>query len=235
VVLQPPKFVQRWVRGSSKVSAFFGPALLGFMTIFIPCGVTQAMEVVAISSGSPILGALTMFAFVLGTSPLFALIGIVTAKLSEAWTSRFLQFAAVILMFMSLYGINGVLTVLDAPITGQKIAAAISALGQPPQWYGGSSDVSTQEVDGLQKMTITINSSGYSPSKFTVKVGVPVELTLESKGAYTCASSFTFKQFNIFEQLGPTDKKVVTFTPTEKGEFTYTCSMGMYSGVMKVI
>ncbi len=235
VVLQPPKFIQRWVRGSTKTSAFFGPALLGFMTIFIPCGVTQAMEVVAISSGNPFIGALTMFAFVLGTAPIFALIGIITAKLSEVWQTRFLQFAAVILMFMSLYGINGVLTVMDAPITGQKIASAISSLGQPPSWYGSAQVASVTEDNGVQKVTIKIDNAGYSPRAFSVKAGVPVELTLQSDGAYTCASSFTFKKFNIFEQLKPTDKKVVTFTPTEKGEFTYACSMGMYNGVMKVI
>src|SRR5258706_10838247 len=89
VVLQPPKFVQRWVRGSTKISAFFGPALLGFVTLLIPCGVTQAMEVLAISSGNPFLCALTMFSFVLGTAPIFAIIGVATAKLSEVWNQRF--------------------------------------------------------------------------------------------------------------------------------------------------
>lgn len=235
VVLQPPKFIQRWVRSSTKASAFFSPAVLGFMTIFIPCGVTQAMEVVAISSGSPFLGALTMFSFVLGTAPIFALIGIVTAKLSEVWNKRFLQFAAIILVFMALYGINGVLTVVDAPITGQKLLSAMSAIGQPPSWYGASNSVTVKEENGMQKQTIDITSGGYSPTYFTVKVGVPVELSLQSNSAYSCASSFTFRKFNIFEQLKPTDKKVITFTPTEKGEFTYTCSMGMYQGTMRVI
>lgn len=238
VVLQPPRFMQRWVRGSTKVSAFFGPALLGFMTIFIPCGVTQAMEVVAISTGSPVLGALTMFAFVLGTAPIFAMIGIITAKLSEVWNKRFLYAAAVVLIFMSLYGINGVLTVIDAPITAQKIVSVISSLGQPPDWYSSTGKplgALVEEQSGVQKVTISISGSGYTPSNFSVKVGVPVELTLESKGAYSCASSFTFKKFNIFEQLKPDDKKVVTFTPTEKGSFTFACSMGMYQGVMKVI
>ncbi len=234
VVLTPPKFIQRWVRGSAKTSAFFGPALLGFMTLFIPCGVTQAMEVVAISSGNSILGALTMFSFVLGTLPIFALIGIVTAKLSEVWNKRFLRFAAMLLLIMALYGINGVLTVIDAPITAHKIGVAISSFGQPPQWYTATPST-TVEKGGIQKVTITVSSNGYSPNFFTVKAGLPVELTLESNGAYTCASSFTFRKFNIFEQLKPTDKRVVTFTPTEKGEFTYSCSMGMYRGTMKVI
>lgn len=235
VVLQPPKFIQRWVRGSTKVSAFFGPALLGFMTIFIPCGVTQAMEVVAISSGSPVIGAVTMFAFVLGTSPIFATIGVVTAKLSEVWQQRFLRFAAATLVFMSLYSINGILTVVDSPLSLQRLATAVSSIGSPPEWYGGGTSSTVKEEDGVQKATITIKSGGYTPNYFVVRSGVPVELTLESSGVYSCASSFTFKKFKIFEQLKPTDKKTLTFTPTEKGEFTFACSMGMYQGVMKVI
>jgi sulfite exporter TauE/SafE len=226
VVMQPPKFLQRFVRNSTKTSAFFSPALLGFMTIFIPCGVTQAMEVVAISSGSALVGALTMGAFVLGTAPAFSLIGIATAKLSESMQKNFLQSAAVVLMFMAFYSFNGVLTVIDAPFTAQKIIAVLSDIGRPPQSINGNV---------VAKQTISITSAGYSPTFFTVKAGVPLELTLQSTGAYTCASSFTFRKFNIFEQLGPTDQKVITFTPTEKGEFTFSCSMGMYRGTMRVI
>src|SRR5258708_2190593 len=66
VVLEPPVFVRKLIRNSTKSRAFFRPAVLGFLTIFIPCGVTQAMQVVAISSGNAFLGALIMAAFVFG-------------------------------------------------------------------------------------------------------------------------------------------------------------------------
>lgn len=234
-VLQPPKFVQRLVRNSTKSKALFGPAFLGLMTVLIPCGVTQAMELLAINSGNPVLGAVTMFAFVLGTSPLFAILGIATAKMGELWNMRFLQFAAIALIFMAVYSINGVLTVMDAPLTAQKVFQKVSSFGEPPAWYGNTSTTSVPIVDGVQKMTIEISSSGYSPTKFTVKAGIPVVLTLSTNNAYSCASSFTFKKFKIFEQLQPTGTKTVTFTPKEKGSFTYACSMGMYQGVMEVI
>lgn len=239
VVLQPPKFIQRKIWKSTKESnAYFGPAVLGFLTIFIPCGVTQAMEVVAISSGSALNGALTMFAFVLGTAPLFAFIGIATAKFSEEWKGKFLQVAAVVLILMSLSSVNGVLTVVDSPFSLNRIVQTISAIGQPPSWYGKQGQDTTETVadeNGVQKVTITIDGRGYTPTFFAVKAGTPVEMTLSTTNAYSCASSFTFKKFNIFEQLGPTDTKKVTFTPTEKGSFTYSCSMGMFSGTMQVI
>ena len=89
--------------------------------------------------------------------------------------------------------------------------------------------------NGVQKVTINVTSSGYSPQSFQVKAGIPVELTLETKDVYTCASAFTFKAFNIYESLKSTDQKTFTLTPEKKGKFTFACSMGMYTGVMEVI
>src|SRR5262249_47251638 len=70
-VIQPPKALTRLVRNQAKSQDVFTPALLGLMTVLIPCGTTQAMEALAITSGSAILGALILFSFVLGTSPTF--------------------------------------------------------------------------------------------------------------------------------------------------------------------
>src|SRR5258708_10223377 len=57
-VIQPPKALTRLVRNQAIGQEAFTPALLAGMTILIPCGPTQAMEALAISSGSAVLGAL---------------------------------------------------------------------------------------------------------------------------------------------------------------------------------
>lgn len=75
VVIQPPRFITRRIRNRAKSNDAFAPAILGAATVFLPCGVTQAMELLAIQSGSPALGAAIMFAFVLGSSPIFFLLG----------------------------------------------------------------------------------------------------------------------------------------------------------------
>ncbi len=223
VVLQPPRFMQRWVRNSTKSRALFAPAMLGFLTMFVPCGVTQAMEVVAISSGSPVIGALTMGAFVLGTVPLFAVVGIATAKFSEFWRGRFLKTAAVLLLLMALYGLNGVWVVMGGGISRALL------LDVP------SKETTVVANNGVQKVTIMVTNRGYSPRKLQVKQGVPVELTIKTNGVYSCAASFTFKKFDIYAELGPTDLKTFKFTPTQKGRFTFSCSMGMYTGTLEVI
>src|SRR3989344_2260089 len=50
-IIQPPKFLGRLVRNQSKSKSIFAPALLGTLTIFIPCAITQAMAVVALGTG----------------------------------------------------------------------------------------------------------------------------------------------------------------------------------------
>lgn len=234
VVFQPPKFIQRLVRKSTKNTNFFAPVVLGVLTIFIPCGVTQAMEVLAITSANPLYGAALMFVFVLGTSPLFALVGIATARLSDRFRQQFMKVAAFLLILLGLSSLNGILVVVDAPITFNKIQQSVQNFFSP-QPSAMNLDTGNLSSKNLQQVTIDVKRNGYSPNRIRVKAGVPVQLTLVTNNTYTCASSFVLRAFNIQMQLGPTDRKSVVFTPEKKGQYAFTCSMGMYSGVLEVI
>jgi hypothetical protein len=180
-----------------------------------------------------------MGTFVLGTAPMFVLIGIVTAKLSEVWRVYFLRTAAILLIAMALYSINGILQVTDNPYSIQRLGPRIVKLLPPYSTSVPLSTVSDPNVkleDGKQKVTLSVTNRGYFPKTFRVQKDIPVELTLETTGGvYSCATAFTFKAFNISEFLEPEDSKVKTFTPTKKGIYTFACSMGMYSGTMEVI
>lgn len=235
LTFQTPRFMQRWVRKSSKGSTLFAPATLGFLTVLVPCGVTQAMEVLAISSGNALSGALIMFAFVIGTSPIFGLVGFATAKLSESFRAKFLKVAAVLLIFMFLYNINGVLQVLDSPVSWQKFSAAFSREDSTYVQDATNNLQGPMNTEQVQRVQITVSQNGYNPNRIKVSAGKPVELTLETKNVYTCAASFTFRAFNIFAQLAPTDKQTFTFTPSKPGKYSFSCSMGMYTGVLEVI
>ena len=233
---KPPKFIRRQIFKSSKSKALFAPAILGLMTIFIPCGVTQAMELLAINTADPVQGALIMFAFVLGTFPLFGLVGIATAKLSEGLTNTFMKFAAIVLILMALYGLHGVLVVIDSPLALNNIESAIDNSAKRIAGNSNSDvEADVEIVDGVQKVNIEVLVNGYYPAEFTVRQGVPVELSLNTNGVYSCATSFVMREFDIFTQLKPTDKQTFEFTPSKKGNFTFACSMGMYRGVMRVI
>lgn len=239
LAITPPRFARKMIKNTTTATRLFAPGLLGLLTILIPCGVTQAMEVLALSSGSPVKGALIMGTFVLGTAPVFAMIGLATAKLSEVWRIYFLRSAAVLLIGMALYSINGILQVTDSPYSVQRLGPRLVRLLPPyeaSQTKVKTNDSNVKVEDGVQKVILSVSNSGYSPRNFRVQKDVPVELTLVTKGGvYSCATSFTFKAFDIYDLLKPTDSKVHTFTPTKKGIYTFACSMGMYSGTMEVI
>lgn len=233
VAFQPPKFLQRLVRNSSKSQALFAPAVLGALTIFIPCGVTQAMEVLAINIGNPVAGALIMFAFVLGTSPLFALLGLAAAKLSEGMYQAFSKLAAAVLIGMAIYGVNGVLLVLGSPVTLNNITRPITYFFSDERF--AKANYAANTINGMQQVNIEVLNNGYSPSYVRVKAGVPVQLTLTSNEVYSCALSFILNEFGIKTFLAATDQQTFSFTPEQPGRYTYTCSMGMYSGILEVI
>ena len=90
-VIQPPKFLTRLVRKQSRSQSMFAPALLGAFTIFIPCGTTQAMMALAVASGKPIFGAAIMFAFILGTSPVFFYPWLLCNKIGGHVSRRFYE------------------------------------------------------------------------------------------------------------------------------------------------
>ncbi|MBK9209709.1 MAG: sulfite exporter TauE/SafE family protein [Anaerolineales bacterium] len=69
--VEPPKFITRYIRRTAKGTDTFTPLFLGALTVFIPCGVTQAMMATALGTGSVVMGAALMFAFLsLALSPL---------------------------------------------------------------------------------------------------------------------------------------------------------------------
>jgi len=132
-VIQPPKFLTRKVRDTSKSKELFAPALLGAMTIFIPCGTTLAMEALAISSGSPFAGALIMGAFVLGTVPLFIALGYVTIAIGHSFKAQFLKYAAYALIYLGVTSVNASLVSLGSSFTLQNLSDVLPkvTIGNP--------------------------------------------------------------------------------------------------------
>lgn len=231
ISIQPPKFVTRFIRRFSKEGeTLFAPAILGFLTVLIPCGVTQAMEVLAIGTANPAQGALLMATFVIGTSPLFAFVGLATAKFSEGLRGTFLKISAGILIVVSLISLNGVLEVINAPFSFSRLQNGWTSFWTPNPSKRNQALIES----GVQKVTIAVSNQGYSPNFIRVKKGIPVELTLRTDKAYTCAVDFTLRSFGIREFLNPTDSRTVRFTPQQTGRFTYACSMGMYTGILEV-
>ncbi|QQG41741.1 MAG: sulfite exporter TauE/SafE family protein [Candidatus Woesebacteria bacterium] len=224
-VIQPPTSLLKLVRKSSQVKSFFAPALLGFLTILIPCGVTQAMMLLAIASGGAIWGAGIMFFFVLGTSPVFFLIGLAATELLKNKS-----FAIVAAIFITILGITSI-------NSGQIIRGSAHTLQNYWKVISGSDIIqgSASIKDGKQEVTIEVTSRGYKSNTNTLKLGVPVKLTLITNNIFSCARAFVIPSLDYSKVLPQTGKTVVEFTPKTLGQLTYTCSMGMYSGSFNVV
>lgn len=230
VIIQPPRFLTRLVRNQSKSKDIFAPALLGAMTVFIPCGTTVAMEALAISSTSAVLGGSIMAVFILGTIPLFFGIGLITSFLGEAFKLNFLKLAAVAVIYLGVTSANGALIALGSPITLQSLAENF-----PITLSFSDSEEEQTSLETSQNLNIDVTSYGYAPNYLRVKKGQLVTLTLRSKDAYSCASAFRIPSLGIAKNLKANETQVITFTPNKEGRIPFSCSMGMYRGVIEVI
>lgn len=229
-VIQPPRFLTRRVRNQSRSKELFAPALLGSMTIFIPCGTTLAMEALAVSSANPLAGAAIMAVFVMGTTPLFFGIGWLTSILGDNFRAKFLKIAAVAVIYLGITSVNGALVAGGSPITLQSIAGSFKINVQSKnqeKLYSTSPSSQTAEI--------FVTSRGYSPNYIRVKKGLPVTLKLTSKDAYSCASAFRIPSLGISKNLLPNETQTITFTPKSAGSIAFSCSMGMYQGVIEVL
>jgi sulfite exporter TauE/SafE len=280
--LEPPSFVTRYIRRKSKdQSSALTPLFLGALTVFIPCGVTQAMMAVAMATGSPVAGATIMFAFVLGTSPVFFAVAYLATTLGARLEKNFMRIVAVIVLVLGLVSIDSGLTLAGWPysVSNLRMAAAadsspapVSASAQPtdqpvtqptaqsvaqptvqpssqaaaptarpaqsqkPAQGAGSADLANMvgpAVSTSSAVTITVTNSGYSPVTTRAKPDQPVRLALVTKNTYSCARAFVIRSLKIEKMLPETGTVLIDIPPQRAGsKLFYSCSMGMYSGVI---
>ncbi len=86
----------------------FTPLIIGFGTFFLPCGFTQSMQVVALSSGTFISGLLIMLAFALGTLPMLVLLSFGSASFAHGkHAPLFFKSAGVVVIGLGIFALLG--------------------------------------------------------------------------------------------------------------------------------
>lgn len=220
-VIQPPKFLTRYIRQQAKSQEVFTPLLLGFMTIFIPCGTTQAMELLAISSGSALTGAAIMFLFTLGTSPTFFVLGFLATKIRGKYQALFTLATAFLILSLSVVSLDTGLKLLGSPLAPSYILGALVSPGVPTQ---------ATVNNGIQDITVHVFDTGYAPDFLSVQTQLPIRLHLVTANSYGCTRGFTIPNLGIWEDLPESGETVIELPPQPSGTLYFTCSMGMYSG-----
>lgn len=260
--LEPPRFITRYIRRKSKGDASaFTPLFLGALTVLIPCGVTQAMMAVAMASGSPLVGATTMFAFTLGTTPVFFALAYLATRLGQRMEKAFVTFVAIVLIIFGLVSIDSALTLGGFPysVTNLRMAMRapsvaeepVAASGQRPlhpapvmlgvstaarqSEASGGASLSTAFGPETRPNTITVNvkNEGYFPQVVRAKADTALKLAMVSDQTYSCARALVIPALNVQELLPETGTVLIDIPPQPAGsKLFYSCSMGMYSGVI---
>ncbi|WP_406675540.1 sulfite exporter TauE/SafE family protein [Nonomuraea sp. N2-4H] len=175
--------------------------LLGAATILVPCGVTLGMEMVAISSGSPLAGAAVMAGFVAGTAPAFALLGYVLRRISR---TRLARAAGVVALAAGLWTAGSGISL------GGWLAAPAPAEARPH----GPAPTS---------VTVWATRDGYRPAMVDLRANTEVEVVFEvlDRG---CTDTVVIDGRDV--ALPAT----VRLPPRPAGTLRYVCGMGMYAG-----
>lgn len=192
--------------------------MLGALTFFLPCGITQAVQIYALSTGDFLSSGLTMFFFALGTAPGLIGIGAAVSLFKGKYSDTF-------------YKIIGLIVILFAL---SSISASLNILGLSNQETSKTPTENSKLNNGEQVIRMKQNSKGYFPNSFVVKNNIPVKWLISSEDVNNCASSIYSEDFKI-DKLLTKGENVIEFTPTRTGLVKFSCSMGMFNGYIEVI
>lgn len=225
IVPRPPASWGQKVRRSAKSTAVTTPAVLGFLTVLIPCGVTLSVELIAVTSGTPLAGAAVMAGFVLGTGPLFALLGFFLRSAARLWQGRLSAATGVVVLLVAVWTLGSGLRLGGWwPQDAQASTAASSE--QPP--------VHTS-ADGRQTVTVQARTNSYGPATITAKAGKPTALVVASKDTNGCVRSFVVPGKGVQRTLPVTGRTTINLGTPGPGTVKYTCGMGMYGGQIRFV
>jgi sulfite exporter TauE/SafE/copper chaperone CopZ len=216
---------------------------LGALTFFMPCGFTQAVQIYALSTGSPATAAMLMAAFAIGTAPgLLVLAGLPVVVPSRARPTLLRLVGVVVLGFavvnagagLRLAGVNlapfGV-SPAEATTTGGSGTSNVPATGSGS---GSGSGAGNAQAAGFQELRTYQEVDGYQPANVVIAAGIPTRWTIESASSRSCAAFLVVPELGIEARLQKGDN-VIELPAMNPGTLAYTCSMGMYGGTITIV
>lgn len=200
------------------------PLYIGLLNGLMPCGPLQAMQLYALSTGSPIKGAISMFLFSVGTVPLMFAFGALSSFLSKKFTAKMMTASAVLVVFLGIFMFNNGIGLSGIALPTLPALAATS-----------NQKANIAVIDnGVQVVTSKVTSGGYEP--IIVQKGVPVKWTMVAEDGQIngCNNSIIIQKFNLQKKLEVGDN-IIEFTPTESGNIPFSCWMGMIRSKITVV
>jgi hypothetical protein len=181
----------------------------------------------ALGTGSVAMGAALMFAFTLGTSPVFFVIAYLATELGARLEKMFMRFVAVLVLFLGLFTTNSGLNLIGSPLSLQNLSRNLF-----PSTNGSVASAQTESpISANGEPILYVQNGGYFPRTVSAPAGKDFSLSLVTQKTYSCARDFVIPQLNFYKLLPDTGTVQVNIPAQPKGTVMYfTCSMGMYTG-----
>jgi sulfite exporter TauE/SafE/copper chaperone CopZ len=196
-------------------------AVLGAATFFLPCGFTQAVQVYALSTGSPLLAGSIMAVFAIGTAPGLLALGGLPALVPAR--SRPLILRAIGVVVLGFAVVNGA--------AGLRLAGISPTFG-PTDATGPVPQVAIE--GGVQVLRTSQVGNGYIPADSAIYAGLPTRWIVDSLEPQSCAVFLQVPALNVAVTLRP-GENTIDLPALEPGRISYSCSMGMYGGSLTVV
>jgi sulfite exporter TauE/SafE/copper chaperone CopZ len=218
------------------------PLLIGLLNGLMPCGPLQAMQLYALSTGSPLAGGISMFLFSAGTVPLMFGIGALSSVLSNraggpAFRRRVTRLGAILITVMGMtmfsYGLNlGGFSDRIGLGADRMMAAVNPFASSKPEQAASAPPILIEE--GFQIINSTLNGGRYPA--ITVQQGVPVKWTINAPAGSIngCNNRMIIREYGIEHRFRP-GENLIEFTPARTGRFGYSCWMGMIRSSITVV
>ena len=144
--------------------------VIGLLNGLMPCGALQSIQLLALGSGDPLQGALMMLVFAITTAP--ALLGMqwFGLRLGKVNHKLVRAFSSFVILWM---GLN---MIAQYPIVSNTFQSIFSDKNQAPI------------IDGVQRVTLTIQEGRYVLDYNTIQEGIPVELSFDHTQFLGCAN-----------------------------------------------
>jgi sulfite exporter TauE/SafE/copper chaperone CopZ/plastocyanin domain-containing protein len=211
------------------------PLIIGLLNGLMPCGPLQAMQIYALSTGSPIAGGISMFLFSMGTVPLMFGIGALSSLLSgvkgRVFSMRVMKAGAVLVTVMGMTMFSYGWSLGGLPDPAETIYAGINSA--PASGASGEAFKPIIE-NGVQLVNSTLSGGRYPA--ITVQQGIPVKWTINApQGSINgCNNRMIIREYKIEHRFSP-GENIIEFMPVKTGKFTYSCWMGMIRSSITVV
>ncbi len=86
----------------------------------------------------------------------------------------------------------------------------------------------------FQEVTLRTGNYQYRVEPSTMRVGIPVRMTVDLSTVYGCARSVVIPSFGVKKVVGE-GNNIIEFTPTKTGKIDIMCSMRMWKGSFEVV